>query len=425
MSKFKGVLLAGALVAGLAIAAHAAGLFTNGLPLAGGSQYPGTLPLTGNETIPADTNLTQGLNPASEAITTAQLMLGAGTAFPRNYLDNGAMNVNQQGTGIQTCGTATAPVATAFAADRFFCDVNVVSGAGRSQIITSAPALPAGFGNEVSLYRTSGALLQPVCIMQALPVARSRALAGQYVLFSAWLANLGALSSAGGAVNFYLISGTASEEGFGTLTASPAITPAWTGLTGGSVANATWNVTTTMTRYDSNALLVPTGVAEVGIEVCFTPGATGAGTTDGIAMTGAQLEVVATAAVNSPSAFEFHPFSWDLREAQRYFWQLNEPANGAAVNGFGQATGATATSWTLFLPAQMRGTTPVVAIPTTGTFKTNIAGTPTTWVTPTAGVCGSLACTITGGNTNTAGQAETLTGGGGSGVVTVASDKIM
>ena len=58
--------LALALTAGVAGSALAAGLFTNGLPAA-------TAPLTGNETLPADTNLPQGLNPASEAITLGQL----------------------------------------------------------------------------------------------------------------------------------------------------------------------------------------------------------------------------------------------------------------------------------------------------------------------------------------------------------------
>ena len=58
--------LALALTAGVAGSALAAGLLTNGLPAA-------TAPLTGNETLPADTNLPQGLNPASEAITLGQL----------------------------------------------------------------------------------------------------------------------------------------------------------------------------------------------------------------------------------------------------------------------------------------------------------------------------------------------------------------
>lgn len=52
-TKLKSLLLAGAAALGLATAALAGGMVTN--------QYPAaTLPLTGNETIPADTNLSQG-----------------------------------------------------------------------------------------------------------------------------------------------------------------------------------------------------------------------------------------------------------------------------------------------------------------------------------------------------------------------------
>jgi len=65
--------LALALTAGACGEALAAGLLTNGLPPAGGTQYPSTLPLTGNEAFAADTQLPQGLNPASEAVTTGQL----------------------------------------------------------------------------------------------------------------------------------------------------------------------------------------------------------------------------------------------------------------------------------------------------------------------------------------------------------------
>jgi hypothetical protein len=73
MRKFR--LIAGLLLA-VAVAvpvAYAAGFITNGLPVAGGTQYPSTYPLTGNEQAPFDTMLPGGLNPASEAITVAQL----------------------------------------------------------------------------------------------------------------------------------------------------------------------------------------------------------------------------------------------------------------------------------------------------------------------------------------------------------------
>lgn len=52
--------------------ALAAGVYTPGMPEAG--DYPNTLPLTGNERIPADTSLPGGVEPQSEAITVTQLI---------------------------------------------------------------------------------------------------------------------------------------------------------------------------------------------------------------------------------------------------------------------------------------------------------------------------------------------------------------
>lgn len=49
------------------------GMFTNGMPLASASSI--TFPLTGNETIPCDTNLTAGSGPESVALTTGMLGL--------------------------------------------------------------------------------------------------------------------------------------------------------------------------------------------------------------------------------------------------------------------------------------------------------------------------------------------------------------
>lgn len=52
------------------------GMFTNGMPLA--SANVATFPLTGNETIPCDTNLTAGSGPESVALTTGMLGLAGG-----------------------------------------------------------------------------------------------------------------------------------------------------------------------------------------------------------------------------------------------------------------------------------------------------------------------------------------------------------
>src|SRR5580658_1230509 len=55
---------------------------------------------------------------------------------PRNLLDNGQMQVQQRGTGTVTCGTTTIP-SSAYGADRWGCNVNVTSGAGTLQVITT------------------------------------------------------------------------------------------------------------------------------------------------------------------------------------------------------------------------------------------------------------------------------------------------
>ena len=425
-----------ALSVGLAGTAWAAGFITNGLPPAGGTQYPSTLPLTGAEQMPADTQLAGGLNPASEAITIGQLTAATADPTPRNYLDNGAMVINQQGTGTITGGT-TSITALQFAADRWFIDTNVGSGAGQAAVITASPAPPAGFTQSFKLWRNSGALTQPVCTIQAIETVRATQLAGKYVVLSAYVDALAGLTATGGLVNAYVITGTGTDQGIATLTASPAITPAWTGIAASNAAGSStaispagqWAATTSWNRFNTVPVLIPTTATEVGVEICFTPVGSSSGATDGIALTGVQLEPVlysvAAAAPPGASTFEFRTYQDELLKAQRFFWQLNEPASGAGAPGFGQATGATAGALTVNLPTQFRGTTPVVAIPTTGTFKVNIAGTPTTWVTPTAGTCGLLACTITIGNTNTAGQALQWTGGGGSGVVYVKSDVVM
>ena len=68
------------------------GMFTNGMPLA--SANAATFPLTGNETIPCDTNLEDGSGPESVALTLAML----GVAGPPAVLD-GAATVALTGGG--------------------------------------------------------------------------------------------------------------------------------------------------------------------------------------------------------------------------------------------------------------------------------------------------------------------------------------
>lgn len=87
-------LLAGALLlAALGGIAYAGGLYTNGLPVA-------TF-LTGNETIPADTNLSGGRSPQTEAITPALLRAfsGADASYSANAATTNAVATVPQLTG--------------------------------------------------------------------------------------------------------------------------------------------------------------------------------------------------------------------------------------------------------------------------------------------------------------------------------------
>lgn len=102
----KSALLIGALVLATGVA-YAGGFFTNGLPVAGQSPYTTTLPLTGLERIPADTQLSGGASPQSEAITTAQL-----STFVAQTLNAGAYSAatNTSGFTATTAQISGAPL---------------------------------------------------------------------------------------------------------------------------------------------------------------------------------------------------------------------------------------------------------------------------------------------------------------------------
>lgn len=393
------------------VAATAGGYFTNGVPGAGSSSYPGGIPLTGAEALPADTNLPANANPISEGISVPQLAAAAGQ---RNWLDNGAMAVNQQGSSVIVAGgSGIGP--REFAADRWFCDQNDPAGEGRCQITTAAPR---GFLQSVKLWRNSGASAQQICMMQEIESSKAVGLQGRNVVLSLW----GTAPSGSQSVAGYVISGTGVDEGLAALTATPAVTPAWTGLHVNGMA--AWGLTTGWNRNWSPPIAIPANATEIGVEICFIP--VGA---NPVEITGIQLE--ATLASTSggqppgPSAFDMRSQQSELLEAQRFFWQLNEPLSGVPVAGACEATAGSTNLCVLPLQVLMRGSTPTLSVVAAGDFQVNVAGAPTTLV-PTAGPCSTTACQVNGTNTDTAGHLQLLSGGpGGGGIWTVSSDKVM
>lgn len=355
----------------LTLAAGAAGLFP-GFPIPGEASYctgysaypttvtiPGVTPTpnqcnspvpagpisgtTGNELAPADTGLAGGSPPQTVTIPTGMI---AGSGFiggGKNLLGNASLNgVQVNGTATVTFATTSSPTSAALIADRWVGDVNVTSGAGRSAIVTSTPTPPQGFLNVAKVYRTSGSLAQPICAWQAVPNYQVVQAQGLTVTFSSQLAALAGLSADNGnVVNMVIIAGTGVDQGFnGSWTASPAITPAWTGIS--TLVNTPITLTTAFSRPFVQAV-VPVTATELGVGLCFTPTTTtSGGATDGFAFTGAQLEV-------NPgmTRFEVVPRQLEILQNEQFVYAITDTAGPSPVLGLCTETtsGTDAACW--------------------------------------------------------------------------------
>jgi len=267
---------------------------------------------------------------------------------PRNILDNGGMQVDQRGTAAKTCGTTTIP-SSAYSADRWGCNVNVTSGAGSLQVVTTnLPAQPI-FNDAELFYRTSGALAQPQCVMQEIPTTRIVPLQGQGVTLSFYAYGLANMLAEQTTLNAYLFTGTGVDQGLQSFTASPAITPAWTGIA--SSQTTAFTLTSAWQRFTAT-YQIPGTAKEAAVALCWTPTTGGtAGATDGFEFTGVQLEQGAVA-----SSFEYRPYGQEILEAQRYFIRYNEIDTAGAIQfGGGTALGTTTTcSIVIPFPTTMR-----------------------------------------------------------------------
>jgi hypothetical protein len=375
---FKKTAIAAGVAGGVAILASATfvsaqmGMFSN-FPIIGGAAYCSSTLQNGvcantvgagsalsgvvsTAMVPADTRQVGGNNQTQ----LVPLSLMVEYAAMRNFLGNGAFNMTQvNGTGTVTCATTSAATSAALSADRWVCDANVGSGAGRTAVVTSSPTPPTGFINEVKLFRTSGALTQPICMWQAVPTPQATQLQGQVVVLSANIAALAGLAADNGNLaNLVIISGTGTDEGLaGSWTASPAITPAWTGIT--TVVNTQINLTTSFQRLFTTAT-IPTTATEVGVAICFTPTAAGAGATDGVAITGVQLEVGSV-----PSFYEVRSKQSEIAENEQFVYTLADTAGPIPVGLCTEtAANTTAACWVQY-PVPMYKT-PVIAITNSG-----------------------------------------------------------
>ncbi len=343
------------------------------------------------------------LNDVNQAINAVNQQVNSSTAAPplnfRNWLDNGAMDVAVRGSGQINCGGTTgtgsgASLGAGYVADRWACIVNVTSQAGKVQVSTTTP--PAGFGQFSQIIRNSGALTQPVTALQEIQTTDSVKLQGQSMVLSCWMQALAGLAADNSnAAQLIAITGTGTDQGLGTLTASPAITPAWTGVA--TPLNQTITIGTSWQRYVSAPFTVGSTVTEVAAGVGFTPTATGAGATDGFNFTGCQLEaappncIAATTPVTTTTAlgtcaspFEYRPLQVELAKGQRYYYVYTEVASQTPPFS-GNCRATNTPTFSVPFPQQMRA---IPSTPTSGNSQVLTVGS--IQVTPNAGSAAGL-----------------------------------
>lgn len=308
----------------------------------------------------------------------------------RNVLDNGAMAIQQRGTAATAGGAQSGVVSANYSADRWVVDTNVASGAGFSQVITATPSPPVGFGSSLKVYRNSGALLQPVCLMQEISTGGTVPLQGQSVVVSANLQALAGLTAASNNVTMSVITGTGTDEGLkSAFTVAPAVTPAWTGIA--TAGTQTFSTTTAWVRYQTAPIFIPTTATEAAVQICFTPVGSSSGVTDGFAITGVQLEASSGVA----STYEFRESSAENSKAQRYFYQYAD----SLANTFRlpstctENVSGTSALCTFITPGTMRAT-PTVAVATSNSFGMTKAAD------GTAEACTTLVLTASSATTN-------------------------
>ena len=173
------------------IPAWAAGVFTNGVCVAGSSgvstgspavtycNNPNTYPLTGVEQLPADTQLSGGQSPQSEAITTGQLAgyIGA-VPGPGNALIGGDATTNLWQRATTSAGITT--TLTYGSADRWAI-WSVANDEIKLIRDSTAGDLSPGYQYAFKLQRTATTATAngQACMMQPLTSANSYQFAGQ------------------------------------------------------------------------------------------------------------------------------------------------------------------------------------------------------------------------------------------------------
>jgi hypothetical protein len=316
----------------LVIAAHVdayAQVFT-GFP-------PATVPLSGNEQVPADT----GGSPPSVRITSRQLgqyLLGYDPQ--RNWLIAGdaSQNLWQRGTtGAVSSGLVV------FGPDRWAYWGTSATAMQVSQDLTSAAVLP-GFGAAYRMQRVAGSTgTDMLCMGQEVSSVNSVMLQGQFVSLDFDV--LGGADLSASQVGIYIMTGTGVDEGMQKLAF---------GFNGGGGGSVGWTGQNRVVGALYSPLVVggmrqpavvgwmPTNETEVGVLLCMTPTGT-AGTYDFLDFSAIQLRMASALApfASLYSAYEAAalptpPFVWRPNTLETflqyaYYWQETENAGTSVV----------------------------------------------------------------------------------------------
>lgn len=240
----------------------------------------------------------------------------------RNRIINGALNIDQRATTVQTF---TAGAALAYDLDRWY---GYCTGANVTGQRTIAPT-----AGQFRYEYTGAASVTGIGFGQRIEQLNSADLAGSTATLSVDLAN--SLLTTVTWTAYY----ATTADAFGTL-ASPTRT---------QIATGTFTVTSTVTRYNTN-ISIP-AAATTGIEIVLTVAAQTSGTWT---IGNVQLEPGSVA-----TPFERRSFGQELALCQRYFVSLDRTSNSIAGpwGAFYSTTGCRV--WRQ-LPVPMR-TTPTLA----------------------------------------------------------------
>lgn len=423
-----------AIAAIVATAALAGGQFTNQLPAAST-----ITPFTGNETLPLDTNFTQGRQPQTVSATLGEVgaYSGAFNSGFRNVLICGdASNCPWiRGTAAATIGDISTTMK--YGADRW-----AAIGTAGAAINMSRQAVTDLDGSAYSMRfarKDANADTDLVCMGQTMESSSSFRFKGRTAVLSFYAKAPSTWSSAQKALTVAVATGTGTDGttvNFLTSDGSTvsATTGNWTGYSSpATVAAATsggYTTETIATSWVKYTFAVPvlSTANQIGVKFCWTP--IGTASSDYVDFAQVQLEATdqdfSTAVA---SGFEFTSTQDMTVRAERHAWTLIEPAADVCQGAGFSSTTALARIY-IANPVIMRAAPTVTSIGATlanTTWKVQDAATPIVLSTPflatyTANTTTNITLTATTGTTQTVGNGVMLCGAGGGGILLASAD---